>query len=222
MALLRIHKNISIWYLLLLGLLIVLIGRIAMRKLCPRRDGFSTMERYVLRENPEVFDQFYVNYYDKLMYNREKNQFEFGEIQRMTDLSEESRVLDIGSGTGHHLQLFAQNGIPGIGLDSSEAMVEYARGVYPGLDFHKGAVEEVVYPPKAFTHILCMYFTIYYIKHKKKAFDNCMKWLAPGGYMVVHLVNKHKFNPVVPGSNKIRNVNIQKREAGRITKSLAK
>ena len=44
--------------------------------------------------------------------------------------------------------------------------------------------------------------------------------VAPGGYLILHLVNKHKFNPVIPKSNFIRNVNLQKYKDSRITKSI--
>ena len=212
----------NVWYLLITLAVVVLAGRFIMRKLYPRLEGFAGMERYQLMEQDKVYDDFYTGFYDQLMYSREKNEFEFEKISEFTDLSNESRVLDIGSGTGHHLQLFSENGVQGIGIDSSPSMVEYSSNTYPDLEFQEKLAVSGNLPDGAFTHALCLYFTIYYIKDKRKVFKNCFRWLAPGGYLVLHLVNKNKFNPVVPGSNKVRNVNVQKYIDGRITKSVAK
>ena len=212
----------NIWYSLITIMIIVFVGRVIMRKMYPRVEGFAGMERFQLKENDELFDSFYVSFYDQLMYSRDKLRYEFNKIQEMTDLSEDSRVLDMGSGTGHHLHVFSENGVQGIGMDKSEDMVEYARRTYPDLDFQVESMESANFPAGAFSHILCLYFTIYYVKNKQAVFANCFKWLSPGGYLVLHLVNKNKFSPVVPGSNKIRNTNVQKYEEGRITKSIAK
>ena len=214
--------NGKVWYLLISGLLIVLIGRIIVRKMYPKQEGFSGMERFTQRTNGDLFGKFYVRHYDRLMYSREKNLFEYRKIREATGLSGDSRVLDMGSGTGHHLQLLSENGVPGIAIDSSEDMVSYARATYPDLDFRQESMETAEFPAGAFSHVLCLYFTIYYVRDKKRVFENCMRWLSPGGFLVIHLVDKHRFSPVVPGSNRVRNVNVQKYENNRITKSVAR
>ena len=55
---------------------------------------------------------------------------------------------------------------------------------------------------QSFTHITCLYFTIYYIKDKTRLFKNCYDWLKPGGYMVLHLVNRNMFDPILNLSEK--------------------
>ena len=54
------------------------------------------------------------------------------------------------------------------------------------------------FPADTFTHITCLYFTIYYIKDKRLFFENCFKWLKPHGVLVIHLVNMNKFDPILP------------------------
>ena len=68
-----------------------------------------------------------------------------------------------------------------------------------------------------FTHILCLYFTIYYFPDKRIFFDNCMDWLMPGGCLVVHLVNRDKFDPILPPGNPLYIVSPQKYAKERIT-----
>ena len=46
-----------------------------------------------------------------------------------------------------------------------------------------------------FTHVTMLMMTVYYIQNKEAAFQNIYNWLKPGGYMVIHLVNRDKFDP---------------------------
>ena len=56
----------SIWLkLFLMGALILLfIKKYNLNN--PKREGFSQMEKYVIKENDELYDDFYVDYYDDL------------------------------------------------------------------------------------------------------------------------------------------------------------
>ena len=49
--------------------------------------------------------------------------------------------------------------------------------------------------------IIFLSHTIAHIKNKELLFQNCMRWLKPKGYLAIHLVNKHKFNPMIPGGD---------------------
>jgi hypothetical protein len=46
-----------------------------------------------------------------------------------------------------------------------------------------------------------------------------MEWLIPGGYLVVHLVNREKFDPILPPGNPLYIVSPQKYAKERITKT---
>lgn len=195
----KLYKKNSIWGNLILGVLVIILLRCIFNKFNPIREGFIHKEQYVIKQGPDVFDDFYVNYYDNLVFSYSKNLFEIGEIITISNLSEHSKVLDIGAGTGHHVALLAEHNIPVIGLDSSQAMINYAKKTYPSLNFKLGsALNAGIYPANSFTHILCLWFTLYYMEDKRKFFENCMKWLVPGGYLIVHLVDKKNFNPIIP------------------------
>jgi hypothetical protein len=46
-----------------------------------------------------------------------------------------------------------------------------------------------------------------------------MEWLMPGGYLIIHLVDEHKFDPIVPPGNPLYIVSPQKYAKERITKT---
>ena len=57
------------------------------------------------------------------------------------------------------------------------------------------------------------------MENKMLFFNNCMNWLMPGGYLIVHLVDKYKFNPILPPGNPLYIVSPQKYAKERITKT---
>ena len=67
-----------------------------------------------------------------------------------------------------------------------------------------------------------MYFTIYYFQDKKEFFDNCFKWLMPGGYLIVHLVDRTHFDPILPPGNPLMYVSPQRYAKERITSTKVK
>ena len=52
--------------------------------------------------------------------------------------------------------------------------------------------------------------------------NNCFNWLKPKGYLVLHLVNKNKFDPIVPPANPLQLISPQKYAKERITQSFIK
>jgi hypothetical protein len=51
---------------------------------------------------------------------------------------------------------------------------------------------------------------------------NCYDWLRPGGYFVLHLVNRNKFDPILNSADPLQIVSAQKYAKKRITNSLIK
>jgi len=183
-----------------------------------RIEGFKQSKELVIKTGPEIYDSFYVNRYDDLVYNKVKNDFELGAIADHTKPTEKSVLLDIGSGTGHHVNAMQQRGWDVKGIDISPAMVKKARANYPESAFQVGdAMKTMIYPGNSFTHITCLYFTIYYMKNKRQFFNNCMHWLMPGGTLVLHIVDKELFDPILPPGNPFTIVSPQKYADSRIT-----
>ena len=180
-------------------------------------------EKFTLVEGPQIYDKFYVNIYDDLVFSKMKDDFEIGQIINTTHPTTNSRILDIGSGTGHHVSNFVANGYSTIGIDISPAMVSKAKENYPDLEFKQGDIlETMIFGANSFTHITCLYFTIYYIKNKRLFFENCIHWLRPGGYLAVHLVDRDNFDPILPAGDPFGIVSPQKYAKKRITSTVVK
>jgi SAM-dependent methyltransferase len=181
-------------------------------------EGFETQEKFLFKSGNEVYDDFYANIYDYLVFNNIKNSYEIGEIVNKTNADESSVILDVGSGTGHHVDALSQQNLKVLGIDISPSMIKKAKEQFPGRDFSVGdALDSSKFNSNVFTHILCLYFTIYYFPDKRKFFDNCMDWLMPGGFLIVHLVDREKFDPILPPGNPLYIVSPQKYAKERIT-----
>jgi ubiquinone/menaquinone biosynthesis C-methylase UbiE len=102
-------------------------------------------------------------------------------------------------------------------------MVKKAQETYPDLKFQVAdALNSTLFQEESFTHITCFYFTLYYMQNKKLFFENCMRWLTPGGFLAVHIVNRDKFDPIVPAGNPFNIVSPQKYAKKRITSTTVK
>ena len=172
----------------------------------------------------DIYDDFYVSIYDELVYSDTKNNYEISSLQNKAYLNEKSIVLDVGSGTGRHCNLLEEKvGCSCTGIDESGAMISIAKKNAPNTTFVKGDVLNTMsFQGNIFTHITVFYFTIYYIKDKFQFFKNAYHWLKPGGYLVIHLVNKHKFDPIIPAGDPLIMLSAQKYAKKRITNTNVK
>ena len=185
-----------------------------------KREGFQQTDTFLFKTGDEVYDDFYVSIYDYLVFNNLKNDYEIGSIINNTSPNETSVIVDIGSGTGHHVSSIGSKGLNILGIDISPSMVKEAKEKFPDYNFKVGdAMDSSLLNYNSVTHILCLYFTIYYLKDKRQFFDNCMDWLMPGGYLIVHLVDRNKFDPILPPGNPLFIVSPQKYAKERITKT---
>ena len=219
----RIFMKQSIWTKTAIVMGIILVILMIVNKSAVYKEGFVQREKYILKRGAEIYDDFYSSIYDELVYDNVKNDFEGGEITRLVKPTQRSRVLDIGSGNGHHVKLLEKSGYKVEGVDKSSAMVKSAKNKYPNCKFKQGDVlESMLYPKNNFTTITCLYFTIYYINDKQLFLQNCYNWLMPGGYLVLHLVNRDKFDPILNAADPLHLVSAQKYAKKRITNSLVK
>jgi len=206
--------------LLFVALLLVIV--VFFRSLMPVREGLINSKTFLFKQGNAIYDDFYADIYDYLVFNQLKNDYEVGVIINNTAPNEKSIIADIGCGTGHHVKEFTDRNLNIIGVDISPSMIKKATAenryisqhfkVGDGLDGH-------LFKDNSLTHILCLYFTIYYMKDKMRFFNNCMNWLMPGGFLIVHLVDKYKFDPILPPGNPLYIVSPQKYAKERITKT---
>ncbi len=213
----------SLWFKMTVVVLFILLLLVITNKYKPTKENFIQKKKFEMKVGPEIYDKFYASIYNDLVYDKVKNEYEVGEIINATHPTNQSLILDIGSGTGQHVAALNDAGYPTVGLDLSPSMVGIAKKKYPNLKFKQGsALEFMLYPADSFTHILCLYFTIYYIKDKGRFIKNCFDWLKPGGYFVLHLVNRDKFDPILNTADPLQLVSAQRYAKKRITNSLIK
>jgi ubiquinone/menaquinone biosynthesis C-methylase UbiE len=163
-------------------------------------EAFTQNGRFVLQYNDKIYDDFYVEIYDRLMLSNERAKNEVYQILEMTKPSKNNSViLDIGCGTGEFVAKFSEKGYEVYGCDKCQEMIKKSKEKYPYAKIEQGnALNTMLYDRNMFSHILCTYYTIYEIQDKKQLFKNCYYWMMPGGYLILHLVDKHEFNPIIP------------------------
>jgi len=184
-----------------------------------KKEGFEQQQdKFVLKKGNDIYDDFYSDIYDHLLNNSVKNNFELLHIFKETKPTEQSVILDVGCGTGHHVGKLSEK-VPNVsGIDISPSMIKQALKNYPEQKFMVGDVMNAnEFSFNTFTHILCLYFTIYSFNDKRRFFDNCMDWLMPGGFLVIHLVDPQQFDPILPPGNPLFIVSPQKYAKQRIT-----
>ena len=143
-------------------------------------------------DNSNLFDNFYSNLYDRLHNNNDKN-ITIVEIIKK-NINPTSVILDIGCGTGEIVNKLSEFNV--IGLDKSESMISLCRNKFPNNNF---VLADILNNSKLnynyeFTHILCLNYTIYYINDRNLFFKNAYDILLPYGILILHLVDKDKYN----------------------------
>jgi SAM-dependent methyltransferase len=216
------YKKMSNFGKLLFFVASILILIVFFKSIIPIKEGMALQQqdKFLFKEGENIYDDFYVDIYDHLVYNTIKNDYEIGRLLNETSLVSTSIIADIGCGTGHHVANLSAKNLNVIGIDISPSMIKKAKEEYPSYNFRLGnALDNGLFKMNSLTHILCLYFTIYYFKDKRHFFDNCMDWLMPGGYLIVHLVDRETFDPILPPGNPLYIVSPQKYAKERITKT---
>lgn len=216
------YNNLSNWGKILVFCVLFLILVVLFKSVkAPRiTEGYAQNDAYLLKDGEDIYDDFYADIYDELVYNDMKDDYEISQLVDKTGLTQQSIILDVGSGTGHHVAKLNEQGYRTIGMDISPAMLKKAKENFPSCKFMLGDATgspDVNY--NSFTHVLSLYFTIYYMKNKNAFFINCMNWLIPGGYLLLHLVDRETFDPILPAGQGFLIVSPQKYSNKRITKT---
>ena len=202
----EIVKSFNTWFILLLILSILLLIFMYFRSK-KHFEGFSQKERYTMNRGQDAYDEFYAGIYDLLYKSEERAKYEAEQIVLATQPDTEfSRFLDIGCGTGCLVETVRDLGYQVVGVDKSAAMIRSGQEKRGSCELIRGdAQDSMLFDRGSFTHILCMNGTVYEFRDKVNFFRNCSHWLRPGGYLVVHLVNPTKFDPIIPIGNTFGN-----------------
>jgi SAM-dependent methyltransferase len=220
------YSKASIWGKVLVFTIMLLLLVLFFKGLKAEKgllEGFEQNDRFLLKSGNDIYDDFYTEIYDYLVFNNLKDEYEIGEIINKTEPTSHSRILDVGCGTGHHVASLSAKGLDVLGIDISESMIKKDKEEYPNYKFEVAdATNSGTFEPSTFTHIMCMYFTVYYIKDRTQFFANCFNWLQPGGYLILHLVDRDNFDPILPPGNPLLYVSPQRYAKKRITTTKVK
>jgi SAM-dependent methyltransferase len=186
--------------LTILGIALILFYFYKKQNLAPFYEGFSQDTRFVSKFQDDKYDDFYAKIYDSLMVPKKRADYDVLKIIEMTEPDKKSVFLDIGSGTGDLVYSLKSRGYKVFGIDKSKSMVDQALQKYSDIQVKCGdANEPMIYESNTFSHILCMGMTVYEFQDKRDFFSNCYFWLKSGGYLVLHLVDRNKFDTIIPG-----------------------
>lgn len=187
-------------------LAILLLSTLSYRFIYPKnKEGFKQGEPFILKRNNNAQDMFYIELYDKLNnINKIANEDLIHIIKTTSPSAKHSVFLDAGCGTGEIVNELTEAGYSAYGIDNCENMVSYSKMKYPNLEVLNGDIlQPMMFEKNTFTHILCTYFTIYNINNKQQFINNCYHWLQPGGYLVLHLVDKYNFKNIIPNEDAV-------------------
>jgi SAM-dependent methyltransferase len=219
-SVIQFYNKLSNFGKILVFIVVLLTLIVFFKSIIPVKENMINREKFLFKTGDAVYDDFYSNIYDYLVFNVVKNDYEVGIIKNTTQPGETSIIADIGCGTGHHVRNLASQNLNVIGIDISPSMISKAKEEFPQGDFRVGnALDNGLFKFNSLTHILCLYFTIYYFQDKRHFFDNAMDWLMPGGWLIVHLVDRETFDPILPPGNPLFIVSPQKYAKERITKT---
>jgi SAM-dependent methyltransferase len=167
-------------------------------------ENFSQLKPYVLREENEVYDSFYIDKYDDYFQTESYSEDDLLTIIDKTQpLLRTSVILDIGCGTGGLMKALENKKYKVFGVDKSVAMIEKAKEKLTDGEVICDNVlrDPMLYENNTFSHISCTHFTIYEVEDKNTFFRHCFHWLKGGGYFILHVINPEKFNKIVPKSD---------------------
>ena len=176
---------------------------------------------FIQLEGVDMFTPQYAAMHDALFRDPKKDEYEAEQLIRLSEINQDSKVLEVGSGTGHRVALLQQTGCAITGVDSAQSMVAKASSNYPSCKFvHDNIINmRNLTGQGEYTHISLLYFSVYRFQNKPRLFRILHGMLAPGGKLIIHLVNRDKFDPIIPAGNPLLGVSAQEYADHRLTRS---
>lgn len=104
-------------------------------------------------------------------------------------------ALDIGCGEGRFCRMLAAEGVPAIGVDPTQALLERARRLDPEGDYRLGRAEALDFPDNSFD-LVVSYLTFIDIPDIETAIAEMARVLRPGGALLI--ANLSSFNTAGP------------------------
>lgn len=145
----------------------------------------SQIHKYYF-DNPEVWEEINSDRFNREPVFLEKIFKKFGNVKN---------ILDVGSGTGSHLNKLSEIGFTGLGVDLNKNMVKYAKIKYPHLRFEVKDMRRLNYSNK-FDAIICLCTTFCYNTTNKDVvttLKSFRKALKKDGILIIETFNPISF-----------------------------
>ena len=133
--------------------------------------------------------------YDRLakLYAKERERFDnWREVEAFSSqLPQNARVLDVGSGTGVPIARYlVQTGFDVVGIDLSKAMVSTAKENVPGATFDQKNMAAIDFPPESFDGLISCYAIIHVPRERHAGiFQSFHRILKPQSIMLVSVAS---------------------------------
>lgn len=186
-------------------------------------EGLTTAgsSKYSELHGDEIFTPLYAAMSDTIFGDAQKESYEADLIVREASIGPDSSVVDVGCGSGNLTAQLAKSKCTIIGIDTAGRMVARAKQQHQATPF---LVDDVLSPVRlpargTYTHATLLNFGAYKHSDTGRLFRAVGGLLAPRGKLIMHLVNRDKFDPIVPASNVFVGVTPQNYVKKRITRS---
>ncbi|MGE0820587.1 MAG: methyltransferase domain-containing protein [Candidatus Binatia bacterium] len=107
------------------------------------------------------------------------------------------RILDVACGTGVVARTLAERVGPSgsvVGLDINDGMLAVAQRKAPHLEWRPGSVEQLPFEANSFDAVTCQ-FALMFFDNRRKAIEEMMRVLRPGGHLVVAVWDSLEHTP---------------------------
>lgn len=145
--------------------------------------------------SPVFFDRYFIMdknpYASAFAYGRKKM---FAKMDDIIDeqLHGQGQVLEVACGTGYYLNHMKQKGYSVTGLEPAEGMRMRAEEKNPGVEIKNGIVNQLPFPDNSFDAVVSIELFRYLgAADIEKGYEEILRVLKPGGFMVVTLVNRY-------------------------------
>ena len=128
-------------------------------------------------------------YTDEFLYGRQMINEEIDRL--LQTFKPGSKVLDIGSGTGHLANYIKRKGFDVIGLEPSQNMLKYARGNFPDIEFREGISVHLPFDNDTFDLVISIEVLRYLHKDEvEESYKEIHRVLKNGGILFTTHVNR--------------------------------
>lgn len=219
--------GVAVLLIVLSAMMIYIIGQRVMRYIDYLRvqssEGFENQERYNKRvslvDKPdEFYDDFYISRIHQAYYPDSKNVCRCSDLYKTAFFrlypKDKTRTLLVGANTGRFLDALCGICPEVTGITRFPKLKDVADKMAPKARVVLGdaAHNHDMFPEGTFTHVIFEDRSLYEFhshNERRAAIKNSIRWLEPGGRLVLRVVDRERFDPMVPTSVPLRGLNIQ-------------